>query len=229
MYPPRRKELIPDGIRSGRHRHGTQRSGRGHPVRHSQHTQYPPLRGIAGGAVHKAHTLPPGGHGHEHGRRLRPGRQQARRGRSLHRTRNRVRGAGDPGGLGELFARAPDHHEYPCTQNRARVGRATRTGGSGRALQEHHQGQIQGPAGGQHPGPDEGSHSYRTLRTGRAPCTWRCPQIFSWSPPRMRAALPRKTCRSSIPDLDAALSVLRKAKQPLLLAGTGAVRANLCQ
>lgn len=33
--------------------------------------------------------------------------------------------------------------------------------------------------------------------------------------------------QTSIPDLDAALSVLRKAKQPLLLAGTGAVRANL--
>ncbi len=35
--------------------------------------------------------------------------------------------------------------------------------------------------------------------------------------------------RTAIPDLDAALSMLRKAKQPLLVAGTGAVRASLFQ
>jgi acetolactate synthase-1/2/3 large subunit len=33
--------------------------------------------------------------------------------------------------------------------------------------------------------------------------------------------------QASIPDLDAALALLRKARQPLLLAGTGAVRADL--
>lgn len=41
------------------------------------------------------------------------------------------------------------------------------------------------------------------------------------------AVPPENKVQQSVPDLDAALSLLRQAKQPLLLAGTGAVRAGL--
>jgi len=48
-------------------------------------------------------------------------------------------------------------------------------------------------------------------------------------PSESAGGLPSEDTQVTVPDLAEALSMLRKAKQPLLLAGTGAVRANLFQ